>query len=879
MVAAVAVTGAAGPCIPAAVAQPRSGASVASAEVDLRPDALLSTELARLVRTVSATPIPTPRGLRAGLAMAELATEVAPEDPNNWRLLLLAARLAEDDAAIARALDELGRLVPEDDVVTLARMQAAIEARGRTVEDRAEFLEFLVQAGRDGRLDAAVASRMAFELALLRQRSGDLDGFAESLLDSLEFDPSHVAAARTVLDFFSANARGPVDRAELLVNLILADPTDPVVLEQLSRLLLREGAYESAARMYAIAVDVLSGGSAARQDVAEDLIADQALAMWASGDVDSALRAIEDRERFKQDMLQVERERRRRAEELEPGSTDDLEPIPARAPLGLNLDSVRLAILAVEGPSVTLDVPAGRSVVQRAPGAATGDGADPAGGTTEPAIPRRGPRLSPAEQHAALLATLRAELDARYDAAVDEADAVDGTGFLGVQRRLEHAWAAATLFENAETARRRVAEVEELVGLTEAAAARFEGWIRMREGDATGAIDILRPVADADPLARLGLALALEAAGDAAAARVELRGVAVAARGTMPGVIAIRRLQVEHGETIQPSATAARLEGLLSTVPVTLDRLAWNQTGSLRLRTDFRQRRIGPYEPVILDITIVNNSPVAMALDPRGPVVPTLLLMPEVTLATGALPPRAIVIDLHRTLRLEPRERLTVSIDLQRTELGSLLNGAVEIGASIRVEAFLNHDVASAGPDRRPIFYPRPIAADSQSGFLRVDGVELVETLPDGSIRRSAEVDAMIRAVDQFRGRESGMIAPAVVGAVNRMALVQMTADTDPVFIGIRRDAGIAMVGAFPLLDPVMQAWIIATSPVGASLPQYRAIVAASDDVALRAVWMITKTGQVDDPVLLGSLASEDPRLRVIAEAVDERLRRVELGP
>ena len=40
---------------------------------------------------------------------------------------------------------------------------------------------------------------------------------------------------------------------------------------------------------------------------------------------------------------------------------------------------------------------------------------------------------------------------------------------------------------------------------------------------------------------------------------------------------------------------------------------------------------------------------------------------------------------------------------------------------------------------------------------------------------------------------------------------------------------------------------------------------------------MVNMVGQVDDSVLLASLASEDPRLRRVAEAVDERLRRLDL--
>ena len=92
-----------------------------------------------------------------------------------------------------------------------------------------------------------------------------------------------------------------------------------------------------------------------------------------------------------------------------------------------------------------------------------------------------------------------------------------------------------------------------------------------------------------------------------------------------------------------------------------------------------------------------------------------------------------------------------------------------------------------------------------------------------------------------------------------------------------RRDAAAAMIAAFPRLGPREQAWIVATSPPGVTLPQYRVLVEASDDSRLKAAWMVNMVGQVDDSVLLASLASEDPRLRRVAEAVDERLRRLDL--
>ncbi len=856
----------------AAAAQP-----AASADVEPTPERRLAVELARLARTVVANPAPTPDGIRSAVVLSQLAAELAPEDPDNWRQLLAAARIAEEPEVARRALGELGRLAPADQVVQLARLQAAMDERGQTIEDRSAFLEFLLEAAADGRLAAPIASRVAFELALLRQRAGDLDGFAAALLDALELDPSHVAAARTALQFFNANVQDSVDEAELLVNLLMADPTDAVVMESLARLLMREGAYDAASRVYAVAVRVLSGGAAYRTDVAEDLIADQSLAMWASGDVDGAIRVLEDRERFKQDVLETERERRRRMEEIEPGSTFDLEPLPDRAPLSIGPAMVRLAIIDLEGPSVMLDRPAARRMGRVDEARAAGARAEARAAAGEPAeAPGEGPRpRSPGEMHAEVVASLRAELDDRYARTVEAADEEDGTGLLSASSRLDHAWAAVTLFEDPATARQRLEEAKELGGgsLTEDAEARFEGWIQLREGDVEGAIATLRPVAERDPLARLGLALALEESGDEAAARVELRGVAVAARGTLPGVWAHRRLAIVHGERLGQSAVAARLAGLVSTIPSALDGLSWSPAAGLRLRADFRSRTFGPFDPILLDIELVNNGPVPLALDPRGPIVPSVLLEPQLTSVAGAPDPPMIIVDLHRRLRLESRERLRVTVDLRRHPIGGRLHDAAVTGSLVRVGAYLNHDLRQSR-DRRS-FLPRPLGADSRTELVRIDGVDVRPRRGGGGGVQSPDIPALIRSI---AGAGDGRAMMPVLGLVNRFALTPPIDAESEAERRLRTAAGSAIVEAFPELAPVAQAWILATSPTGRSYGRVRELVEASDEILVRAVWLITMVGTVDDPVLLASLESDDERLRTLALAVDQRLRGADIG-
>ena len=120
-------------------------------------------------------------------------------------------------------------------------------------------------------------------------RTGDLEGFAEALAESVALDASNREAAAIAAGFFRTHVSSPVDEAELLIALVLADPTDPIAINTLAALLLEYGAFEAATRAFALIEAVMAS---ARAYLEESVIADQVVAMAGAGDLPGAHEVI-----------------------------------------------------------------------------------------------------------------------------------------------------------------------------------------------------------------------------------------------------------------------------------------------------------------------------------------------------------------------------------------------------------------------------------------------------------------------------------------------------------------------------------------------------------------------------------------------------------
>lgn len=561
------------------------------------------------------------------------AIELDPESADLWRVQLGIASATENDALAKASIEKLVKLDPTDETIRLLRLKVALEGFN-TLEDRLEALKKLLTPENIERMGPAVASRLALDMAMLLRRSGNTDEFAAALAKALELDSSNREAAALAAGYYRMNANDPFAQAELLTNLLLADPTDIATQVALAQHLLEHGAYVGANRMYALAIrSVLAN----RKKPTTELLVDQAVAQWASGDDIGALETIRER----QQMFDVSFRLLLRREKPE---LSGMEAMQYKAPVEPTLATAKAAILS--------------------------DRQDPASQQAVNEV------LSGNEM------LLKAMSEQPTPPDPDEVARI----------YLEMAMVSAWLGEDVERTEKLIAEAEKHEPLAPGPKARFDGLNALRRGEIDKALELLTPLVEVDLAAVCGVAMVMEQQGRNREAAEHWLTVSRARPGTVMGIWATGRLSRLLKARLPVTEQAQRMEQLIASISSQIDRYPDDPTTAVSLRVWPEKKEIQMYEPVILNIEIANLSVLPLALDPTGPIRPQIVLSTGVNTANmpelDNLP--ALVLDIGRRLRLLPHERLLIQIDLRRYGHGRIFDALVRNGAMVQVDAILN---------------------------------------------------------------------------------------------------------------------------------------------------------------------------------------------
>jgi tetratricopeptide (TPR) repeat protein len=600
---------------------------------DRTPSQRLADQFVRDAAELLETDPLTSECLDAALQLVQEAIALVPRDADLWRLARDVAALAEREDLRRQAIQQVAKLDPADEVAKLMRLSLAVE-RYQTADERIVAYETLLSEDNRWQLGDAVASRLALDLALLHRRRNEMAAFSRWLGEAAAIDPGNRSAAAVAAGFYMASGGEPYGGAELLVNLMLTDPGDLTTRSTLANLLLTNGAYDGAARIlsdlvdHRYLVDPMTG---------EGWLINHALAQWAAGEPDVALATL--------DRRQQDADHRHRGE--------------ARR------DQPDLSALEIARMAAPLD-----------------------------------PKL------ATLAAAIRSRLGSPDAASMALADAVDAfertieelaadpeaDPQVVARLHLELAWVASWLGADADLIEQHVDAADGLVELTELARLRFAGWQALRGGDPAGAEAMLAPLAETDPAAHLGLALARLDQGDRRDAAAHLRDIARAQPGAMLGVWAGEALFEILGRRAPLTGDATRLDELIQSVPRVFDRYLENPTHCFGLRLEPTEVRFAPMTPVIIDAVIANNSTHPLGIDRDGPLRPQLLMQVSARMpgAVKSIDLEAIIVDIDRAVTLQPKQRLRVPVNLSRTSVGRLLRNNPVPGMILRIKGTIN---------------------------------------------------------------------------------------------------------------------------------------------------------------------------------------------
>jgi len=799
------------PWSPAVLAADDGGTGIAG-EPTAPPERLVEAGRERMARLLAGTaidlmqlPEPSSTDFRVALVLSQWATELAPDWEDGWRVLLRLAAAAEgiDDRTSDRmreALSAIVRLDPRDEVARLGLLSLAVE-RFDTVEERLAAYDRLLEPSNLSKLGTAVAARLAYESAMLLYRSGDVDGFAARLAESVALDPSFPPATEMAAGFLRHNLDDPVGEAELFVAATLANPSNLLPLQTLAELALDQGAYRAAARLFGLLVElrpVESEGSA-------DAVAGLALARWALGEPQAAVDLIDERREA------LDRIAREEARGRDPG-LDSQELDRIRTPPSRRLASLRAVILKSMG-SPEADAALARAML-----------------------------------------AIRFEVEGIMESGSPQNARRRRLGALALESASLILW----LGEDVDASQRMLDELRSAANLSETVDERLEGWLALQRGDAEAAIAALSEDADS-PLDAVGLAAALEQAGRRADAARRHLATFRAVPGSLFGIWSKRRLQDLLERPIPPSETAEAIEAIVAELPRTYDRLLLDRERAISITLRPPSRTVEPLEPLVIEIELANLTDLPLAIDAVGPIEPNLAILStaQVPQIQGTVQADPMVVPIGRRLRLEPRERVVVPVDLSLGPVGDVLQRTAISGSTIQSRAISNVRPVSGGA-----LQPGMLGAKAQGPQMRVDGVRVSSGWLDDAV-------AAIRTPDEPRD----LATISLLAAVGAATESNLEAIPEGEFEAIG-EIFPAILEAWPSIGAAGQGWLLASLPAMESAGLDEVVEAArrSDETLTILGYVLGRVRAADDPVLIEALASDDPRLRAVAELVASRL-------
>ncbi|MAB83845.1 MAG: hypothetical protein CMJ24_10495 [Phycisphaerae bacterium] len=594
------------------------------------------------------------------------ASRLAPGNIQITSRLLEMAIMCEDEPLIESASRLALAANPGNEALQLRRLLEAVDVY-QHADERVAAFEILLSDSNIKAIGGPIASRLAFKLAMLHRRMGDIDEMSRWVGRSIALDPSFSEALAIGVGYFQTKVDDRLASVELLVSLMLADPTASSTPATLAHILMEEGAYKAANRAYNLAMGDLQAGGYA---INGDLIADVAIAEWANGNRERALGLIQSRQ-LEADRLYREMYKEESSKDLSPLDLARLE-----APLTPTLATVR-AVIESEG-------------------------------TAESA------------------ADARSSLIETYQSGLYVLASQKGTEAAQAWSLTELAWLTLWLGGDVEKASNWIEQANALKPIEKGAMDRFDGWLSFRRGFEDDAARILEPLAESDPAARLGLALIREKQGRKQDAARLLLDVSRSEPGALIGIWSRDRLEKILGSKIPMTELAQKMTGVVDSIPAAFDRYTRDSRLALTIDIEPRNPVVDLYEPVILDIEVKNQSPMPLAISPEGPIKELMLI--EVIVQIPHQDPiqlMPIIIDIGGPLRLDPYEEINVPFNLRSTWVGTFLNAHPIVGASIITTGIINFKVSNNTAERRVTYAPGVLGSQVTGGTMHIDGVRI----------------------------------------------------------------------------------------------------------------------------------------------------------
>ena len=765
------------------------------------------------------SPDPGPGEYKAAAILTRLAQRYLPGDADLIRRQIESEWNAEDQEAAIEATQRLLKLDPRDTVAQLRLVSHRIGAIQTTEGRIAAYERFLSDAGRG--LDASIRSRLALDCALLYRERGDEDNFVARLKLATALDGTNKEAALLAYTYFSESVSDIQGRAELMLNLLYADPLDSSIYLQLAEQLATGGAFNGASRMYKMGERVLLGAGSILSG--EQELKKFMLSWHVSGakavreELEKALAT----ERFSAQQIAD------RQKVMNVPGEEIIDPMAVRLPraaeqmrcmaaLGEGNEAAILQSLA----DLTLTVEKMRSDV---------------------ANPDQLPPEMKIEEARAIAR------DAQIDLAVLRA--FTGQQLDQVDSGLED------LVSPIEPGDIRPELIAALMDANQGRHAEAIGKFRAL----LGSLDTPSPdgVIVATNMAQLALARSLTASGSSGEAGEIYRQIVRENPLSAMGAMAATLLDALRGkkEAIFPMTDG--LEKLAAAVPRWVEEIISQPRTFVGLTAAPLLGSQDPLAPMLVRVTMRNLSGVPMGVGSSRPMNSRILFTCNldtkgVDTAKHAKPE---VVDIDHRLRLLPGESIEATVWADPGYAGwfseNVATGVVR-GKYRLVQGFVS--------TKRGIIDPGP-------GCVQADLPVVVRTTLRETTLTAAELAAEVaNANENSVARLAAAARALVIG--EPLATRKLGADEK---LQIAR----AFAERYPKLSPLLRAIVLATLPHARqsdAFESFDAVACAEQDVTLLPLVLATRVADVSHPLLEASKASDDATLRLFATLHAERL-------
>ena len=799
----------------------------------------LSRSLAARARIVLQREIVFLGVLENSKALMRMALAGTPDNPFIWRLALDLAAVLEDgdpDAAtwLSDGLAKLSKLDPDDEIIRLRRLLDVIE-RKQLAEDRVAASESLLTPEAVERIGPRVAARIAFDLAMLLRRTGDMGGFERNLIRALDLDPYFPEAAELAAGYFRIHAPTLGDEVRALRGALLANPTRPSTAMSLAQICLEHGAYAPAEAILSIQAELQQARGV--DETYDAVLSDYLLALWGNDKASVAFVVASERQKVLDRTLLAEIERQGMQITMEERSKVHLPTAPMLATTVAAMASsmgVKSAPVAVSNVAVSFD--------------------------------------------AMLDQLTKRKADASQIAAV------------ALESAMMQLWLGGSL----DKAQTLISKSADYGPMSDTARARFDGWVAYRQKDPAKAKSLLQPIVDKDQFAKLGMALILEEEGDRKEAARHYLEVARAQPSTSVGLWSSTKLFALLGTRAEINPDAAAVTAA-ATLPPAFLRLMELGGDAMLLRVMPAQTEARGWDPLIFNIEITNRSSWPLAVGPEGPIKDSTTVSASINIP-GEMPaaPQIIILPIDRLYLIEPGETLRVPIDISVTDASVALRDDALSGAFVSLHSIVNWKTTPTGfePSALGLEVESPVTHVSGERVTKAWVEGALAQLRDASRVPDPELIALLSSALVRKTSAPAMVPADAVAALEGAGKViaDATKRLWPeargwlVFAcpkGKRIERG---KEAQDLLDVVATGGVELAAAVP-ELEELDAVLRADESPTVRIPWIAVRVRRPEDPTLVASLESKDPAVRSYAEnckqwlieARDERAKQLNL--